>query len=175
MPATVGERRRVTPDQSTELRLGRGTLVRLGIVAVAVLAAIWAVGRYGRHYTFFDLKIYHGAMVWWTHGGNLYDFVSPGTTLGFTYPPFAALAMAPMAVLPTIVAGWLNTLVSLAALTLLLAWLLVPVADRYSWPRWFPVALAVPPAAPPQPGRATPRLRPGNPVLAGPIYGHLLV
>jgi alpha-1,2-mannosyltransferase len=175
MPATVGERPHVTPDQSTELRLGRGTLVRLGIVAVAVLGAIWAVSRYGRHYTFFDLKIYHGAMVWWTHGGNLYDFVSPGTTLGFTYPPFAALAMAPMAVLPTIVAGWLNTLVSLAALTLLLTWLLVPVADRYSWPRWFPVALAVPLAAATEPVRETLGFGQVNLMLAVLIYADFVV
>src|SRR5256714_606086 len=175
MPATVGERRRVTPDQSTELRLGRGTLVRLGIVAVAVLAAIWAVGRYGRHYTFFDLKIYHGAMVWWTHGGNLYDFVSPGTTLGFTYPPFAALAMAPMAALPTIVAGWLNTLVSLAALALLLTWLLVPLADRYGWPRWFTVALAVPLAAATEPVRETLGFGQVNLMLAVLIYADFMV
>src|SRR5256885_9193119 len=155
MPATVGERPRVTLDQRTDFRVGRGTLVRLGIVAVAVLGAIWAVGKYGRHYTFFDLKIYHGAMVWWTHGGNLYDFVAPDTTLGFTYPPFAALAMAPMAILPTIVAGWVNTVISLGALTLLLCWLLVPLADRYDWPRWFAVALAVPLAAATEPVRET--------------------
>src|SRR2546430_6065446 len=140
MPATVDERPRLTPDQrpvqDRELRIGRGTVVRLGIVAAVVFAAIWAIDAYGRHYDFFDLKIYHGAMVWWTHGGNLYDFVSPGTTLGFTYPPFAALVMAPMAILPTMAAGWMNTLVSLSAPTLLLAWLLVPIADLYGWPRW---------------------------------------
>src|SRR5947199_7476252 len=173
MPATVGTRPRVTPDQSTELRLGRGTLVRLGIVAVAVLGAIWAVGRYGRHYTFFDLKIYHGAMVWWTHGGNLYDFVAPNTTLGFTYPPFAALAMAPMAILPTLAAGWVNTVLSLAALTVLLIWLLTPIADRYGWPRWFAVALAVPLAAATEPVRETLGFGQVNLLLALLIYADL--
>jgi alpha-1,2-mannosyltransferase len=155
MPAPVEQRPRLTPDQHHVTRTGRGTLIRLGVVVAAVASALWAVHRYGRHYTFFDLRIYHGAMVWWTHGGNLYDFVSPGTTLGFTYPPFAALAMAPMAVLPTMVAGWMNTIVSLAALTLLLGWLLVPIADRYGWPRWFTVALAVPVAAATEPVRET--------------------
>ena len=45
------------------------------------------------------MKIYHGAMVWWANGNPLYDFVAPQTTLGFTYPPFAALLMLPMATL----------------------------------------------------------------------------
>ncbi len=174
MPATVGERPRVTPDRRTvrytDLRVGRGTLVRLGIVAAAVIASIWAVYEYGRHYDFFDLKIYHGAVVWWVNGGNLYDFVSPGTTLGFTYPPFAALAMAPMAVLPTLVAGWANTFVSLTALTVLLAWLLVPIADRYGWRRWFTVALAVPLAAATEPVRETLGFGQVNLLLALLIY-----
>ncbi len=173
MPATATTPR-VTPDQRTAhdraLRFGRWTLVRLGIVAAAVLGALWAVHAYGRRYTFFDLKIYHGAMVWWTHGGNLYDFVSPGTTLGFTYPPFAALAMAPMAILPTMVAGWLNTLVSLAALALLLAWLLIPIADRYGWPRWFTVALAVPLAGATEPVRETLGFGQINLILAVLVY-----
>jgi hypothetical protein len=178
MPATVGERTRPAPDRRTvylnDLRISRGNLVRLGIVAAAVAASIWAVVRFGRRYTFFDLKIYHGAMVWWTHGGNLYDFVSPGTTLGFTYPPFAALAMAPMAILPTLVAGWVNTVVSLAALAVLLAWLLVPIADRYGWPRWFTVALAVPLAAATEPVRETLGFGQVNLLLALLIYADFL-
>jgi alpha-1,2-mannosyltransferase len=178
MPATVGERTRPAPDRRTvylnDLRISRGNLVRLGIVAVAVIASIRAVVVYGRHYTFFDLKIYHGAMVWWTHGGNLYDFVSPGTTLGFTYPPFAALAMAPMAILPTLAAGWVNLVISLAALTVLLVWLLVPIADRHGWPRWFTLALAVPLAAATEPVRETLGFGQVNLLLALLIYADFL-
>src|SRR5437764_3389041 len=174
MPATVAERPRLAPDhrsvQDRDLRISRWTLVRLGIVAGAVLAAIWAVDAFGRRYSFFDLKIYHGAMVWWTHGGNLYDFVAPNTTLGFTYPPFAALAMAPMAILPTLAAGWVNTVLSLAALTVLLIWLLTPIADRYGWPRWFAVALAVPLAAATEPVRETLGFGQVNLLLALLIY-----
>lgn len=159
MPATVAERTRPALDRRTawtrDLRIDRWTLVRLGIVAVTVIAAIWSVKAFGRKYSFFDLKIYHGAMVWWTHGGNLYDFIAPDTTLGFTYPPFAALAMAPMAFLPTLVAGWINTLFSLTALALLLIWLLNPIASRYGWPLWFVVAVAVPLAAATEPVRET--------------------
>src|SRR2546430_1755226 len=174
MPATVAERPRLAPDhrsvQDRDLRISRWTLVRLGIVAGAVLAAIWAVDAFGRRYSFFDLKIYHGAMVWWTHGGNLYDFVAPDTTLGFTYPPFAALAMAPMAILPTLAAGWVNTVISLSALTMLLAWLLNPIADRFGWPRWFVLALALPLAAATEPVRETLGFGQVNLLLAVLIY-----
>lgn len=174
MPATVGERPRLVSDRRTwpyfDLRISRWTLIRLGIVATAVTAAIWAVTDFGRRYNFFDLKIYHGAMVWWTHGGNLYDFVAPDTTLGFTYPPFAALAMAPMAVLPTLAAGWVNTVISLTALTVLLAWLLNPIIDRYGWPRWFVLALALPLAAATEPVRETLGFGQVNLLLAVLVY-----
>src|SRR4051812_9127069 len=134
-------------------RIDRWTLVRIGTVAVAVLTAHWAIHRYGRFYNFFDMNIYHGAMVWWTGGGNLYDYVHPDTTLGYTYPPFAALLMAPMALLPALSAGYVNTALSLVALALLLAWLLVPVADRYGWSRGFTLAVAVPLAVATEPIR----------------------
>jgi hypothetical protein len=160
---------------SVRRRLTRTVLLRGGIVAVVVAAAIWAIHVFGRHYTFFDLRIYHGAMVWWTHGGNLYDFVAPKTTLGFTYPPFAALVMAPMAMLPTITAGWMNTVLSLAGLTVLLSWLLVPIADRCGWSRWFTVALAVPLSAATEPIRETLGFGQINLLLAVLIYADFVM
>lgn len=46
----------------------------------------------------FDLRVYHGAIDTWVHhDGRIYDYLVPGTTYGFTYPPFAAVAMLPMA------------------------------------------------------------------------------
>lgn len=153
---TRGTTRRVLPARTARARrITRWTLVRIAIVVAAAFAAWWAVRKYGRVYTFFDMKIYHGAMVWLTSGHDLYEFVAPKTTLGFTYPPFAALAMAPMAALPTLAAGWVNAVLSLAALTLVLVWLLVPLADRHGWPRWFTVALAVPLASATEPVRET--------------------
>ena len=57
-------------------------------------------------------SVYHGAVDYWVHdGGEIYDYVKPGTRYGFTYPPFAALAMLPMAFLP----WWLAIVVSVAA------------------------------------------------------------
>jgi alpha-1,2-mannosyltransferase len=179
MPATVEARPAAAAARTTERPITRRrftgwTLVRLGFLAAALVGAWWAVKKYGRSYSFFDMKIYHGAMVWWTSGHDLYQFVAPKTTLGFTYPPFAALVMAPMAVLPTMAAGWVNTVVSLAALTLVLIWLLVPIADRQGWPRWFTVALALPLAWATEPVRETLGFGQVNLLLAVLVYADVV-
>ncbi|HET6212730.1 MAG TPA: glycosyltransferase 87 family protein, partial [Micromonosporaceae bacterium] len=154
MPATViGRIRRLSIHQVRGF--DRWAIVRLGIVAGAVIGAVLAVRAFGRPYIFFDLRIYHGAVVWWWDGGDLYDYVAPDITLGYTYPPFAALVMLPMVAVSATVAGYLNVLASLAALAVVLAILLVPIADRYGWPRWFAVALALPLAAATEPVRET--------------------
>ncbi|RGC68687.1 Polyprenol-phosphate-mannose-dependent alpha-(1-2)-phosphatidylinositol mannoside mannosyltransferase [Micromonospora sp. MW-13] len=159
MPATVGRRmdrlapvRRVT--RATR-GVDRRTVVRAGVVAAVAYAAWFAIGAFGRPYNFFDMKIYHGAVVWWANGNELYDFIAPSTTLGFTYPPFGGLVMLPMALVPVEVAGWLNALASIAALALVLAGLLRPVVDRLGWPLWFTVGIATPMAVAIEPGRET--------------------
>ncbi|MEU4566153.1 glycosyltransferase 87 family protein [Micromonospora sp. NPDC023956] len=156
MPATVGRRAdRLAPVRRAARGFDRRTAVRLGIVAAAVYTAWLAVGAFGRPYNFFDMKIYHGAMVWWANGNELYDFIAPDTTLGFTYPPFGGLVMLPMAHLPVGAAGWLNALGSTAALAVVLAGLLRPVVDRIGQPLWFVVAVAVPLAVAIEPVRET--------------------
>ncbi|GIJ28839.1 hypothetical protein Vqi01_40010 [Micromonospora qiuiae] len=156
MPASVGgglDRlaavRRVTGG------IDRRTVVRIGIVAAVAYAAWLAIGVFGRPYNFFDMKIYHGAVVWWASGHELYEFVAPDTTLGFTYPPFAGLAMLPMAHLPVAAAGLVNAAVSIAALALVLAALLRPIVDRLGWPLWYTVAIATPLAVAIEPTRET--------------------
>ncbi|GHH84003.1 hypothetical protein GCM10018793_47250 [Streptomyces sulfonofaciens] len=48
----------------------------------------------------FDLYVYYGTVHSWVwHGGRIYDFVVPGTQYGFTYPPFAAVCMLPLALM----------------------------------------------------------------------------
>src|SRR6266511_4154536 len=119
MPATVERRARplvvghLVGRRRTLRRFDLVTVGRLGIVAGTSLAAVLAAAVYGRPYNFFDLRIYHGAVVWWTGGGELYSFIAPQTTLGFTYPPFAALAMLPMALVSPEAAGWLNVVATL--------------------------------------------------------------
>jgi hypothetical protein len=143
------------------------TIGRLGIVAATCLAAVLAVAVYGRPYIFFDLRIYHGAVVWWAGGGDLYTFVAPGMTLGYTYPPFAALAMLPMALVKPTTAGWMNVAASLGVLAFMMYALVGPIAKRQGWPRWFAVALAVPLAAATEPVRETLGYGQVNLLLAG--------
>jgi hypothetical protein len=130
-------------------------IVRLGIVAAAVLAAVLAVRAFGRPYIFFDLRIYHGAVVWWWGGGDLYSYIAPDITLGFTYPPFAALVMLPMALFHVTTAGYINAIASLIVLGAVLAAILVPMTDRLGWPRWFAIGLALPLAWATEPIRET--------------------
>jgi alpha-1,2-mannosyltransferase len=118
--------------------------IRIGIVAAAFYVAWAAIQTWGRPYDFFDMKIYHGALVWWTQGGDLYDYIAPHTTLGFTYPPFAALTMLPMAAFTMLDAAWLNVAFGLISLAFVCAALLGPLTARMRWSRWATVALAVP-------------------------------
>jgi hypothetical protein len=136
--------------------------------------AVWAVRHYGRLYGFFDLRIYHGAVVWWASGGDLYQFTAPQTTLGFTYPPFAALAMLPMVVLSAPVAGWINAVLGLAALAMILFAIVGPITDRYGWPRWFAVGIAVPLAGATEPVRETIGFGQVNLILIGLIIADLV-
>jgi len=133
-----------------------GVALRIGIVAATWYAAWYAVQAFGRPYVFFDLKIYHGAVAYWASGGSLYDYLDPDVPLGFTYPPFAALVMLPMAHLSMLDAAWINVAASLIALTLVLTALLKPIAERCGWRTlWFPVAVALPAAAALEPMRET--------------------
>ncbi|MFC5906526.1 glycosyltransferase 87 family protein [Streptacidiphilus monticola] len=73
----------------------------------------------------FDLYVYRGAVgAWILHGTSLYGYRLPGTGYGFTYPPFAALCLAPLALVPrwaAVTAMFLaNTAASFLVLRLLL-------------------------------------------------------
>ncbi|MFJ9152383.1 glycosyltransferase 87 family protein [Streptomyces sp. NPDC102270] len=108
---------------------GRLLTALAALAAVTVFTATVPLLR-----DWFDLRVYQGAVDTWVHhGGRLYDYRVPGTTYGFTYPPFAAVAMLPMAALglrAAIVVGLLLNLVALAAVVRLLtgrAW------RRHGW------------------------------------------
>ncbi|MGC0333793.1 hypothetical protein RKD23_006783 [Streptomyces sp. SAI-170] len=82
----------------------------------------------------FDLRVYHGALHnWLREGGRLYDYRVPGTPYGFTYPPFAALAMLPLAWLPFGAAVVIALLLDLAALAVVLRLLTGRAWRRHGW------------------------------------------
>jgi hypothetical protein len=120
------------------------------VLIILVTAVVWA---FDRHYRFFDMAIYHGALRWWTAGGDLYGYRAPGG-LGFTYPPFAALVLLPVAPLSVTAAGWLNVAGSLLALGVVLGVLTDPIAARH-WSRRTLLALTLVLALATEPVRQT--------------------
>lgn len=84
----------------------RGWFVAAGLVAIAATVAIVfvvAVNGTGGLGILGDLEIYRGAISSGLGGGALYDWVYQGSIvggLGFTYPPFAALVLAWLVLLP---------------------------------------------------------------------------
>ncbi|MGF0173797.1 glycosyltransferase 87 family protein [Streptomyces sp. Marseille-Q5077] len=113
---------------------GRLLLVLVLAAAVTVFTATVPLLR-----DWFDLRVYYGTVDSWIHhGGRLYDYRVPGTVYGFTYPPFAAVVMLPMALVGLHVAIALALLLNLAAL----AFSLRVLAGR-SWRRhgWYGCAL----------------------------------
>ncbi|MFF7331298.1 glycosyltransferase 87 family protein [Streptomyces sp. NPDC090306] len=114
---------------------GRVLLVLALAVAVTVFTATVPLLRGS-----FDLRVYHGTVNGWLHhGGRIYDYRMPGTAYGFTYPPFAAVVMAPMALVGVRTAIALGLLLNLAALAAVLRLL---AGARWRRHGWFGGALA---------------------------------
>jgi alpha-1,2-mannosyltransferase len=136
-------------------RAGRRWTRTLAVCGLVVLAGL--AGRaFAAHYRFFDMVIYHDAIRWWSNGGELYDYAAPVRgDLGFTYPPFAAFVLMPVARVPAETAGWLNAAGSVLALTVVLAVLAAPVAARHGRPLRLVLAAAVPLALGTEPVRQT--------------------
>ncbi|MGJ5761362.1 glycosyltransferase family 87 protein [Streptomyces galbus] len=111
-------------------RTVRGRLVLVAVLAAAVTAFTATVPLLR---DWFDLRVYDGAVDAWVHGGRLYDYRVPGTPYGFTYPPFAALVMLPMALLGLGAAVVLCLLLDAAALVWVLRVLAGPSWRRHGW------------------------------------------
>ncbi|WFF09198.1 glycosyltransferase family 87 protein [Micromonospora sp. WMMD1076] len=136
---------------------GAGRTITQVVAVVALAAAVTvflsvAAVRHG----FFDLQVYYGALTYWARdGGEIYDFLRPGTQYGFTYPPFAALVMLPMAYLPWSAAIVVSVTATVLASAVVVWRLLDPVARRSGWTRWFALAVALCLAAAYEPMRET--------------------
>ncbi|MFF4357124.1 glycosyltransferase family 87 protein [Streptomyces sp. NPDC001604] len=115
----------------TPPRTDRGRLLLVLALAASVTAFTATVPLLR---DWFDLRVYYGAVNSWIHHGDrLYDYRVPGTEYGFTYPPFAAVSMLPMALvgLRTAIAG--SLLLNLAALAWVLHILTEGAWRRYGW------------------------------------------
>jgi len=124
----------------------RDTVVRLVAVLVVGLAVLVLSHHvpYPSYKDWFDLQVYRGAVIWWLDGNPLYAFDLYDTGYGFTYPPFAALVMTPLAALTYLEAATVYTTVNVVLVALLTAVFVVPLARRRGWTPWYAVALAVP-------------------------------
>ncbi|MGW0821705.1 glycosyltransferase 87 family protein [Streptomyces sp. NPDC002845] len=115
---------------------GRVVVLLALATAVAVFTATVPLLR-----DWFDLRVYHGTVdTWIHHDGRIYDYRVPGTTYGFTYPPFAAVGMLPMALVGLKTAVALCLLLNLAALAFVLYVLAGPPLRR---PGWFGIGLTL--------------------------------
>ncbi len=112
------------------------------VVALAVAAFLFDFFLAVRH-GFFDLNVYYGAINYWASGHDIYDFVRKGSTYGFTYPPFAALTMLPMALVSWPVAVVIGSTLTIVATVWLMRRLLAPMIERYRWTPWFAVAISL--------------------------------
>ncbi len=90
---------------------------------------------------FFDLKVYWGAVNFWADGNSIYDFISPDSTYGFTYTPFASLVMLPLTLVSFPVAIWASCIAIAVVTVQLIRWFIEPVAARHGWTPWYAVGL----------------------------------
>lgn len=112
---------------STDRR--RIALVLVLAVAVGAFTATVPLLR-----DWFDLRVYYGTIdAWVHHGGRIYDYQVPGTTYGFTYPPFAAVGMLPLALVGLRTAIVLGLFLNLTALAVVVGILVGPALRRHGW------------------------------------------
>jgi alpha-1,2-mannosyltransferase len=137
-------------------RWARAALVAVNLAAVAVFLL-----SYSRHGVGFgpyriDLGVYRMGGRTWLHGGDLYGqvLVTPGLRLPFTYPPVAAIVLAPLALLPMTAAGAVLTIGSIALAALVLGVFLRRLAGPAAGSLWA-VAWLLPAALLLEPVRST--------------------
>ena len=101
--------------------------VTVPLLALVLVGVVVHTG--GRH---IDLEVYRFGVQAWLHGGDMYGTLpetSDHITLPFIYPPFAALVMVPLAVVP-----WVVSWTVLLALSTLALGLTLFVVARRLWP-----------------------------------------
>jgi alpha-1,2-mannosyltransferase len=139
--------RSVQPPRRPSGRAGAARVARRVAVVCVVSATSWVLVRYvvkSPFHQYFDLGVYRSAIIWWLHGKPLYSFPRPHAGFGFTYPPFAALLLSPLAAVSLRVAGTVHTIACAVVVAVTTWWLVTPVARRAGWSPWFAVGLVLP-------------------------------
>ncbi|MBM2623269.1 DUF2029 domain-containing protein [Actinoplanes sp. LDG1-06] len=149
---------------------------KIGLLSAAGLITILIVYLAETRNGYFDSKVYYGAIQYWFHGdgGMVYDWLRPGTPYGFTYPPFAGLVMAPMAVLPFGAVVVLAVVATVLTTALLTWWLAGDLIRRRGWTVWFAYGIAVCLALSFEPVRETITFGQVNTLLLTLVAGDLL-
>lgn len=126
-----------TPDRVDVPRRNPGLIVSASALCAAV-ALLWISWHLRRQTNWMDLQIYRNSIEYWMHGHGLYDFQQPGTRshLGFTYPPFGAVVLAPLALVSQHQAELLFTGLNLLLCAACGSGFAVALARQFSWPRW---------------------------------------
>lgn len=157
-------------------RPGSAVARQVAVVVVLAAAAFAFLAAYATRHGFFDLKVYYGATNYWAHGhGEIYDYLKPLSKYGYTYPPFAALTMLPMAVLPWAATIVISVAATVAVTLLIIKWFMRPVIDRYRWTPWFTVAVVAVFAAVFEPLRETVNFGQVNMLLVFLVVADLIV
>ncbi len=109
------------------------------LLAMALLAVAGIVTIFSGFHGFLDLDVYRLGVRQWLGGGDMYGTLPPtkdGARLPFIYPPFAAIALSPLALIPWGLATVLNFGLAIAALSVtiyLCIRRLCPAADPWTW------------------------------------------
>jgi alpha-1,2-mannosyltransferase len=131
-------------------RTTTAALVAANLAAIAFSFPSWTAHGVSLLPYRLDLDVYRiGGQVWLT-GGNLYGLLPKtvqGVRLPFTYPPFAAIALSPLTVIPLLAAGIIVTLATIA--------LLAGTLRMYLPPLGWPLACVLPVALMLEPVRST--------------------
>ncbi len=145
-------------------------------VVLAFALVVWAfLSVEAIRHGYFDLSVYRGAIRYWAAGHDIYGYLRPNASYGYTYPPFAALAMLPLAVVGWQPAILLSLALNLTSTAVVLYWLVDPIARRHGWTRWFTLAIAGGFAAAYEPMHETISFGQVNLVLVFLVLGDLLL
>lgn len=146
-----------------------------GILAGLILVTTGIVWLAGTRNVFFDSKVYYGAVrFWFRYHGMVYDYLKPGSLYGFTYPPFAALLMWPMTILPLRLVMVVAAAATVASTGLVVWWLAGPMIRRAPGPAWFGFGAALCFAVSFEPVRETLTFGQVNTLLLALVAGDLL-